>query len=350
MTMRRRRGFTLIELLVVIAIIAVLIALLLPAVQSAREAARRAQCVNNLKQIGLAVHNYESTNGSLSPGRKGCCWGTWMLFILPYAEQTTLYNAFNFMGNNGPSTSAADPTFDVPFRYFGQANVTVTSSRVNNFLCPSDTPNTSSVVTRSQNGVTWVCTFHNYVANFGNTTVAQQAAEPMNASASAPGVVLFGGAPFSDIGCPKVDIGNAASYAFTPSAGLAIYGLNSILDGTSNTMFNSEVRQGQGSDYRGFTWWGDATSYSALLAPNSSSPDVINGLCNNNQLGNPPCTTISSPARPTPYYGARSRHPGGVNVTMGDASVRFIKNSISLNIWRALATSKGGEIVSSDAY
>src|SRR5512142_416688 len=94
------RGFTLIELLVVIAIIAVLIALLLPAVQSAREAARRAQCVNNLKQIGLAVHNYHDANLTFPPARKGCCWGTWNIFILPYVEQTSGFNAWNSYGNN----------------------------------------------------------------------------------------------------------------------------------------------------------------------------------------------------------------------------------------------------------
>src|SRR3954452_8651314 len=101
----RRRGFTLIELLVVIAIIAVLIALLLPAVQSAREAARRSQCVNNLKQIGLACMNYESTMSVLPPGIKGSIWGTWMVFVVPFTEQQALYNAWNFMGNNTTSYS-----------------------------------------------------------------------------------------------------------------------------------------------------------------------------------------------------------------------------------------------------
>src|SRR3982751_5576547 len=92
----RPRGFTLIELLVVIAIIAVLIALLLPAVQAAREAARRIQCTNNLKQIGLAVHNYGDSLGSLPPGASGCCNGTWQAFILPYMEQGALSNSYNF--------------------------------------------------------------------------------------------------------------------------------------------------------------------------------------------------------------------------------------------------------------
>src|SRR5205814_4548111 len=97
---RQRRAFTLIELLVVISIIAVLIALLLPAVQAAREDARRAQCVSNLKQMGLGMYNYESSLTSLPPGIKGSIWGTWLVFILPYVEQQTLYNAWNTAGNN----------------------------------------------------------------------------------------------------------------------------------------------------------------------------------------------------------------------------------------------------------
>src|SRR3954452_3068917 len=95
-----RRGFTLIELLVVIAIIAVLISLLLPAVQSAREAMRRSQCSNNLKQIGLAMHNYVSVHDAFTPGWKGCCWGTWLIYAMPYLEQQAMYNSWNFAGNN----------------------------------------------------------------------------------------------------------------------------------------------------------------------------------------------------------------------------------------------------------
>src|SRR5271167_2927424 len=108
----RRRGFTLIELLVVIAIIAVLIALLLPAVQAAREAARRSQCVNNLKQVGIAMHNYQSSNNSLPFGMKGCCWGTWQVAVLPFLEQSNSFNAWNSVGNN-----LAGTTVDTLFRY-----------------------------------------------------------------------------------------------------------------------------------------------------------------------------------------------------------------------------------------
>jgi prepilin-type N-terminal cleavage/methylation domain-containing protein len=129
-----RRGFTLIELLVVIAIIAVLIALLLPAVQAAREAARRAQCVNNLKQIGLGMHNYISANSTFPPGIKACCWGTWLVFVLPYIEQQPLFNSWNTYG----STLVGGGPLDGDFRYAGAVNITVSSSRVNTYYCPTD--------------------------------------------------------------------------------------------------------------------------------------------------------------------------------------------------------------------
>src|SRR4051794_24149016 len=113
----QRRGFTLIELLVVIAIIAVLIALLLPAVQAAREAARRAQCVNNMKQIGIAMHNYHDSVGSLPPGIKGCCYGSWQVYILPWVEQQAMFNAWNNGGTNSPSGTP----YDTVLRYSGAA-------------------------------------------------------------------------------------------------------------------------------------------------------------------------------------------------------------------------------------
>jgi prepilin-type N-terminal cleavage/methylation domain-containing protein len=144
----KRRAFTLIELLVVIAIIAVLIALLLPAVQ----AGRRAQCVNNLKQIGLAVMNYESTYSSLPPGTKFQVWGTWIIWILPYVEQAPMYNAFNTLGDSTQSSL---------LRYTGACNLTVTTALVSTYNCPSDTRSAPLYGIRS----------YNYVANFGNTAI-----------------------------------------------------------------------------------------------------------------------------------------------------------------------------------
>ena len=129
-----RVGFTLIEVLVVIAVLAILVAIVLPAVPAARETARRIQCSNNLRQIGLAMHDYHDQQGSLPPGVKGCCWGTWLLFILPNLEQESLFNAWNFVGDNRYDQSVQGGLF----RYAGAANTTVTSSHIETYYCPSD--------------------------------------------------------------------------------------------------------------------------------------------------------------------------------------------------------------------
>ena len=146
----RKPGFTLIELLVVIAIIAVLIALLLPAVQSAREAARRAQCINNLKQIGLGMHNYESSSSVLPQGMRGCCWGSWLIPLLPFVEQQSLFNSWNSSGNNSGLAGYGDEGL---FRYAGVCNITVTSTRVSAVGCspedgsPDESDATSEILT-----------------------------------------------------------------------------------------------------------------------------------------------------------------------------------------------------------
>ncbi|MGE3819495.1 MAG: DUF1559 domain-containing protein, partial [Isosphaeraceae bacterium] len=163
-----RRGFTLIELLVVIAIIGVLVALLLPAVQSAREAARRAECVCHLKQIALAMHNYHDVEGVLPPGKKGCCWGTWLISVLPQLEHQALFNAWNSQGGNAPGLPSG---YDFDLRYFGPANRTVTSTRIDTYLCPSD--GTNAPISETMNGRTYSCTSQNYAVNFGNTSQFQ---------------------------------------------------------------------------------------------------------------------------------------------------------------------------------
>jgi prepilin-type N-terminal cleavage/methylation domain-containing protein/prepilin-type processing-associated H-X9-DG protein len=340
----RRRAFTLIELLVVIAIIAVLIALLLPAVQAARESARRAQCVNNLKQIGLACMNYESALGVIPPGIKGSIWGTWMVFVLPYAEQQALYNAWNFLGNNTNSYSGIS--------YGSAYNITVSTTRLKTFTCPSDTPNAPIVQTYNIGGnSSWPVTSHNYAANFGNLYVWQNQTGTAGSS-----TVPYLGAPFSDIGSPLVTLTSITLAA--PIGGYVDVRLSSITDGLSNTMLTSEVIQGQGTggqynakyDLRGFAWWYGGATFETWLAPNSTLPDQMesSGYCVYPYPNNPPC--IAAPSLLYITNAARSRHPGGVNASMADGSVRFLKNTINLPTWRALSTTQGNEIISSDSF
>ncbi len=339
MRLRTRQGFTLIELLVVIAIIGVLIALLLPAVQAAREAARRAQCTNNLKQIGLGMHNYESALGSLPPGWKGCCWGTWVVFLMPYIEQQQLYNAWNTSGNN----SGQPGYIDGLFRYGGAANLTVTSTRVNSYQCPSDQPN--APIQPSINGRTFPIVSGNYSVNFGNTSSTQ---------IQAMGNVVFMGAPFTDMGSPTF----ANGYNNAPATGFSVMKLSSLTDGTSNTMLTGEVIIGQGTggqynapfDLRGFFHWFAGAAFETYLGPNSTQPDVMQSgsYCVYPGNNNPPCVAATAITLTT--NAVRSRHPGGANVGMADGSVRFAKNSINLYIWRSLSTTHGGEVISADAY
>ena len=321
----RRRGFTLIELLVVIGIIAVVAGILLPAVQSARESARRSQCAGNLKQVALAMHQYHVTHLVLPPGKKGCCWGTWLVYVLPHLEQQPLYNSWNSCGTNAVG---APPALDLDLRYFGSANQTVTSTFVGSYLCPSDQTNTP--ITATTNGHTFACTSQNYAVNFGNSIVSQLDFQD----------VKFAGAPFVDIGSPLGDHNQP---------GRPTIGFNGFLDGLSETLLASEVIVGQGQDLRGFSWWGDAATFETYLAPNSSFPDVLFSpyYCID-QSPNPPCVGATT-ALPD-NYAARSRHAFGVNVAMGDGAIRFTKNSINARIWRAMSTTKGNEIVSADAY
>jgi prepilin-type N-terminal cleavage/methylation domain-containing protein/prepilin-type processing-associated H-X9-DG protein len=331
MRRRRRQGFTLIELLVVIAIIAILIGLLLPAVQKVREAAARMSCTNNLKQIALANMNYESSYGVFLPGvgKNGCCWGTWMIPILPYVEQD---NLFKFYVNFG----GLDP---LP-RYTGGPNANVSSTRLKTFTCPSDTP---------QSWGRW--TKHNYVLNAGNTTF-YQVALPLGCAVGSAGCTPFLGAPFGWYANSNLVNDSPFPYTFPPTdPSKGTMGqprkIAEISDGTSNTMMASEALQGRGSDLRGFTWWGGAAGFTAYLPPNSTLPDVITGgICVSTINPLMPCTTTSTPSFPR-LMGARSLHTGGLNVAMCDGSVHFVPNGIDINVWRAMSSSQGGEVFTS---
>jgi prepilin-type N-terminal cleavage/methylation domain-containing protein len=329
---RPRRAFTLIELLVVIAIIAVLIALLLPAVQAAREAARRSQCVNNLKQFGLAMHNYHDTIGTFPIGlmgfrsplaaanggkypdgsASGNVRRTWAWLILPYIDQATLANAINY---------------SLPFN--NHAHDTAVRIIPGTYLDPSD-PNKGFIDVGS-----YPVRKVNYMVNWGNTHYFQAFPQtpPINPFAGpfiANEVVPFMGAPFS------ID----RSYA-----------LQSITDGASNTLLMSEIRvgipDGTNQDHRGDVFNDDynGAMFNGYTPPNSTFPDYASGGCQSQVPGNPPCVSKT----PT-FNAARSYHPGGVNALLSDGSVKFFKNTVNVTVWRALSTSQGGEVISSDSY
>jgi prepilin-type N-terminal cleavage/methylation domain-containing protein/prepilin-type processing-associated H-X9-DG protein len=348
----RPTAFTLIELLVVIAIIAVLIALLLPAVQSAREAARRAQCINNLKQIGIACHNY-ITSFQVLPFGKGASYdkivpGTpfyarWSAQsqLLLYIEQGVLFNSINF--NLAPETPgmAGDVPFMPPYQNINRENATSCRTQVATFLCPSDPaptlPNWSGGNNYLGNMQTWAC-------DLGDNN---------------PSVVSPGDAPHG---------------IFYYLSAVHIAG---ITDGTSNTAFFSEKLRGNG------TRDADARSDSMITA-SPTSMDATYQTCRNTNpmtatrlthaqggswvMGEMCCSLYNHVSTPNTVTCAglgfannsmanmpmqvppSSQHPGGVNTLFGDGSVKFIKNTLALQTWRALGTRDGAETISSDSF
>jgi prepilin-type N-terminal cleavage/methylation domain-containing protein/prepilin-type processing-associated H-X9-DG protein len=332
-TSHSRLGFTLIELLVVIAIIAVLIALLLPAVQSAREAARRAQCVNNLKQIGLAMHNYHDTNNALPLGRT-LQVGTYRPFsqqarILAFMEQKNVFDSLNF------SLSSYDPT-----------NVTGAATSVNSFLCPSD-PAMQIPPGQVLPGYGWGGV--NYRANEG-TSVA----------------MWFGADDTAGVNNGKVAEPNGLFYSSQ------LIKLASVTDGTSNTAafsehvigdFSNSISTDISDTYRPGTYPANSDEafafclatnindlslqgYSNVGAPwtygyHSTTSYWHSGPPNSRSCMYPPSRISTT---------ANSRHPGGVNVGLADGSVRFVKSTVNLQAWRALGTRNLGEVISADSY
>jgi prepilin-type processing-associated H-X9-DG protein len=341
---KQRVGFTLIELLGVIAIIAVLIALLLPAVQAAREAARRAQCINNMKQLGLAIHNYESTHSMLPLGRvwapvpgvpfpsffEGAQNTTWFTQMLGQFEQQTLYNAYNFStGIEGPPGSDGMPVgFPI--------NSTIYGTKLYAFQCPSDNARDFTIIWPT-NGFPIRGTRGNYVVSWGNTQWGQQDSA--------------GGTPTANL--PVVYLRSAFGHTSTRLA--------QISDGTSSTVFTAETLQGQVNDVRGAVWTlgaifmtrftpnGMQDFYGVVDPPSGGGDRLGAGFCVSDPAGTMPCTTVPFPFLDV-YSASRSRHPGGVNAGFGDGSVHFIKNSINPLVWINLNTIQGGEVLSSDSY
>jgi prepilin-type N-terminal cleavage/methylation domain-containing protein/prepilin-type processing-associated H-X9-DG protein len=364
--MSKKRGFTLIELLVVIAIIAVLIALLLPAVQAAREAARRAQCVNNLKQMGLAIHNYHSTNDGLPPGGQSFSGGDgggipslgWVhgpqnfsmkTRILPYMEQQPLYNALNFR----VTASNWVPGPAAPYVRDGSLmNSTAAWAKIAFFICPSDGNNSNQTMP----GPGQACgscvqggSNISYANNLGLNRYNQ------NWAMSGPSYMA----------------GNDC--CFTKPLSFA-----SVTDGLSNTVMWSEWVKGKGTNTQAGLHEVYQAGPGVTAVPQNIVGNVANiqlaALCQNQPFGNvwdfkgeawiseesgrgggyfhiqtPNRKSCSCCGHDT-IVGASSYHPGGINVTMLDGSVKFIKDTVNPITWYALATIDWGETISSDSF
>jgi prepilin-type N-terminal cleavage/methylation domain-containing protein/prepilin-type processing-associated H-X9-DG protein len=363
-----RRGFTLIELLVVISIIAVLIALLLPAVQAAREAARRSQCVNNLKQIGLALHNYHSSTNALPPaGQRG---GTanarerahmqnysMKVHLLPYLEQQQVFNAFNFAIFPGP-VGAGD------LRGTGGAmNFTGYMVKINTFLCPSD-GNPGSNGSLTLNGVSAPIPASNYPNSVGNLRRFNANGWVPSGPAYYPG---WDGQIRDTLGFEDAADGLANTVIFSEwvkgtgninQDGLGmVYGadLGGDMGLAKDALFDFNAsKKCQAATKRLFAnkgeFWAlhDPTrggGFNMSNTPNLKACYYRDGA-NDGNAGRLPddddaCDTM---------IGASSSHPGGVNVLLMDGSVKFIKNSINPKTWLSIGSIDGGETVSSDAY
>jgi prepilin-type N-terminal cleavage/methylation domain-containing protein/prepilin-type processing-associated H-X9-DG protein len=336
-----RRAFTLIELLVVIAIIAVLIGLLLPAVQKVREAAARAKCQNQLKQLALGMHSYANAYGTLPPGSRsyeGTQQGrfprtvfagppggwfndhSWYVVTLPYIEQDSIYRMYDLQ-------VIASHERNLPARQAAQA--------VPVMACPSDLglqKNEWAPIAQSQ---WWTRTRSNYCVNFGNTDYGQRDKQDSS------GLIRFGGAPFTFVkGQPIV----------------------AIQDGTSNTLMFSEnivvgPEDGWGGPLSDVMIAVGGQAFETFYPPNLKGCDEVsriypgsaarNGRPGNGGVPNATCNVISTntDSQELASHAVRSKHAGGVNAALCDGSVQFFTDSINIQVWRALGTANGGDLV-----
>ncbi len=323
MSRARYRGFTLVELLVVIAIIGVLVGLLLPAVQAAREAARRMQCSNNLKQIGLAMHNYSDVHKTFPYGHRLEVGGdsqrrdNWFQRLLPFVEQQAYYDLYD----NAHITIS-------PFaaEYIHRLPESIAGIAVPGFMCPSDPAGPARGGGGSDNG---------FQGNYA--------------------VCAGGGTPISPVIDPTVVL-NLNMITEDPGGMFGrqrARGFRDCLDGTSNTLLASEgiIRGSRGGSWGGLGgYWGGAPhgsfGFSTGEAPNTTVPDRVYSCKNANDLyRKAPCENGHADGLPGRWNFARSYHPGGVLAALCDGSVRFVSESVDRNTWRNLGNRADGGVL-----
>ncbi len=316
-----RHGFTLVELLVVIAIIGVLVSLLLPAVQAARETARRNTCINNLRQIGLSLHQYHNAHkrfplGSTgrNPKRLSASYGSkirtpFLVFLFPFLEESAVYRAYDF--EKAGNLQTQDPLSPI-------------NNRLVMWTCPSDDPHIGG----SCEGNNAQDNKGNYGVNWGTWTFVHQLERCDDERLPAADCLV---APF------HLEFGAA---------------IRQITDGTSHTLALMEMIQapsdfGTPCDRRGRIWNDEAGCYQLMTryGPNAADPDRTR--CVDTPQDNLPCNRTGNVPRQE-FLSARSRHPGGVNVLLCDGSTHYTSNDVDLELWQAMATMAEGETVASE--
>ncbi len=311
----RRIGFTLVELLVVIAIIGILIALLLPAVQAAREAARRAQCSNNLKQIGLAIHNYHTAFGSFPPGNivktAGVCPGknsvetedstNWMISILAFMDQGPLFETYDFEAFNE-----------------GEPNRQVREAHIDGYVCPSD-----------------LSTGQLMIPAAGPASQSQMAVPYMPGS--------YRAVSGRSNGYRYLDSGAISNYPrpwrgaihMTGALGFSTESFKNVRDGTSNTLMVGESTTSTSRNWR--TFWAYSFAHFSLSAATVGQPRTL--LADYDE-----CRSIGGDGRSEPCRRAwGAYHPGGMNFVLCDGSVRFINDQIDMPLLADVSTIAGKE-------